>query len=76
MYFSNSMLLGASLFLLQKNLIMTPTEINKTNELMGLIGKLEAEIKRLSERLNNAAKHSKMLEKRILIIEQKLGIEK
>ena len=55
---------------------MTPTEINKTNELMTLISKLETEIKMLNERLNNAAKHSKMLEKRILIIEQKLGIEK
>ena len=54
---------------------MTPTEINKTNELMGLIGNLEAEIKRLNERLNNAAKHSKMLEKRVDKIELKLGIK-
>lgn len=50
---------------------MTPTEINKTNELMGLIGKLEAEIKILNERLNNAAKHSKMLEERIAKLERK-----
>lgn len=48
---------------------MTPTEINKTNELMTLISKLETELKRLNERLNNAAKHSKMLEARIAKLE-------
>lgn len=67
-------MLGASLFLLQKNVIMTQTEINKTNELMGLIGKLETEIKRLNERLNNAAKHSKMLEARVKQLERKISI--
>lgn len=53
---------------------MTPIEINKTNELMGLIGKLEAEIKILNERLNNAAKHSKMLEARVKQLENQKNV--
>lgn len=53
---------------------MTPTEINKSNEQMQLIGKLEAELKRLNERLNNAAKHSKMLEARVKQLENQKNV--